>query len=217
MSWTTSFPMCPRGYARDPASFKGFFESEHALWRWGRMGRMTEPFRIMTVCTGNICRSPMAEVVLRERLDAAGLGEHVVVDSTGISSEEVGNPIDRRARSVLAAAGYSDAALDTHRARRADTADVADRDLVVAMTAEHARALRRLVDGAGVRGEIRMFRSFDPQAPHVSEQREERLLDVEDPWYGGMEDFEVCLEQVEAAVAGIVEHVRDELGRRDGV
>lgn len=184
---------------------------------------MTQPFRIMTVCTGNICRSPMAEIVLRERLDAAGLGEHVVVDSTGISSEEVGNPIDRRARSVLAAAGYSDAALDTHRARRADAADVGDRDLVVAMTADHARALRRLVDGAGgaraagAGGEIRMFRSFDPQAPRVIEQRDERLLDVEDPWYGGTEDFEVCLGQVEAAVDGIVEHVRDRLSRQGSV
>lgn len=179
---------------------------------------MTSPFRIMTVCTGNICRSPMAEIVLRERLDAAGLGEHVVVDSTGVSSEEIGNPIDRRARTVLVAAGYSDAALDTHRARRTDAADLADRDLVVAMTADHARVLRRLADApreAGGPDAIRMFRSFDPQAPRVSEQRDEHRLDVADPWYGGMQDFEECLEQVEAAVDGIVEHVRAHLARRD--
>ena len=175
---------------------------------------MTETFRIMTVCTGNICRSPMAEIVLRERLDAAGLGEHVVVDSTGVSSEEVGSPIDRRARTVLAAAGYSDAALDTHRARRTDAGDLADRDLVVAMTADHARVLRRLADGAGGPAPIRMFRSFDPQAPTVTEQRDEHLLDVEDPWYGGVEDFETCLDQVEAAVDGIVEHVRAHLSRQ---
>ena len=167
---------------------------------------MSTPFRIMTVCTGNICRSPMAEIVLRERLVAAGL-----VDSTGVSSEEVGNPIDRRARAVLVAAGYSDAALDEHRARRTDARDLADRDLVVAMTADHARVLRRLADGAGRPAPIRMFRSFDPRAPSVTEQREEHRLDVEDPWYGGIEDFEVCLDQVEAAVDGIVEHVRERL------
>ncbi|MEP7765378.1 low molecular weight protein-tyrosine-phosphatase [Sanguibacter sp. 25GB23B1] len=179
---------------------------------------MTTPFRIMTVCTGNICRSPMAEIVLRERLDAAGLGEHVVVDSTGVSSEEVGNPIDRRARTVLVAAGYSDAALDTHRARRTASADLADRELVVAMTADHARVLRRLADApqeADGPDSIRMFRSFDPQAPRVAEQRDEHRLDVADPWYGGMQDFEECLDQVEAAVDGIVEHVRTQLARRD--
>lgn len=178
---------------------------------------MTTPIRIMTVCTGNICRSPMAEIVLRERLDAAGLGDHVVVDSTGVSSEEVGNPIDRRARTVLVAAGYSDTALDTHRARRTVAADLAERDLVVAMTADHARVLRRLADGADLDGGsvlVRMFRSFDPDAVPVTEQRDEHRLDVDDPWYGGIEDFEVCLAQVEAAVDGIVEHVRSDLARR---
>ncbi|PFG34766.1 low molecular weight protein-tyrosine-phosphatase [Sanguibacter antarcticus] len=179
---------------------------------------MTAPLlRIMTVCTGNICRSPMAEIVLRERLDAAGLGEHVVVDSTGVTSEEVGNPIDRRARAVLVAAGYSDAALDAHRARRTDAADLAERDLVLAMTTDHARVLRRLAETSGTDGgpaQIRMFRSFDPQAPRVTEQRDECLLDVEDPWYGGPADFEGCLDQVEAAVDGIVEHVRAHLAGR---
>lgn len=184
-----------------------------------------QPYRIMTVCTGNICRSPMAEIVLRERLDAAGLGGRVVVDSTGISSEEVGNPIDRRARKVLVAAGYSDPALDSHRARQTDPADLARRDLVVAMTGEHARALRRLEAGAAAASArepgvpeapspIRMFRSFDPGAPRVTERRDEHLLDVEDPWYGSVDDFEVCLDQVEAAVDGIVEHVQEELARR---
>jgi protein-tyrosine phosphatase len=57
----------------------------------------------MTVCTGNICRSPMAEVVLRARFESAGLGDLVVVDSTGISNEEHGNPIDPRARTWRAA------------------------------------------------------------------------------------------------------------------
>ncbi|MGO1333580.1 MAG: low molecular weight protein-tyrosine-phosphatase, partial [Cellulosimicrobium funkei] len=100
------------------------------------------PYRVMTVCTGNICRSPMAEVVLRDRFEAAGLGDRVVVDSTGISDEERGNPIDRRARAVLAEHGY---VVDgTHRARQVRAGDLAARDLVLAMTAQHARALRRL-------------------------------------------------------------------------
>jgi protein-tyrosine phosphatase len=145
----------------------------------------------MVVCTGNICRSPMAEIVLRERFAAAGLADRVVVDSTGISDEERGNPVDRRARAVLTAHGYP--AGDGHRARQVRRAD--ERDLVLAMTDAHARALRRL-DLEPV-----LFRSFDPAATGD--------LDVADPWYGGPQDFEDCLAQIEAAADGIVEHVRN--------
>ncbi|MBO3085329.1 low molecular weight phosphotyrosine protein phosphatase [Cellulomonas sp. zg-ZUI188] len=148
----------------------------------------------MIVCTGNICRSPMAEVVLRERFAAAGLGDQVVVDSTGVSDEEDGNPIDRRARAVLVSHGYP--AGDGHRARQVRPGD--ERDLVLAMTNAHARALRRL----GI--EPVLFRSFDPDATGD--------LDVADPWYGGASDFEDCLAQIEAAADGIVEHVRAALG-----
>lgn len=157
--------------------------------------------RVMMVCTGNICRSPMAEVVLRERLEAAGLGDDVVVDSTGVSDEERGNPIDPRAVRALRARGYdpSDRA-----AVQVEAAHLAERDLVLAMTASHARALRRLDPDAPVR----MFRSFDPEAPEVEGERDESRLDVADPWYGGPEDFELCLDQVEGATDGIIAHLR---------
>lgn len=171
--------------------------------------------RIMTVCTGNICRSPMAEIVLRERLDAAGLGDRVVVDSTGISSEEQGNPIDRRARRVLLAAGYTDPAIEEHSARRVRPEDLAERDLVLPMTAAHAAELRRLArrrDLPDAAANIVMFRTFDPAAPRTRDSSQERLLDVEDPWYGDLDDFEVCLSQVEAAADGIVEWARVRLG-----
>ncbi|MCF4120476.1 low molecular weight phosphotyrosine protein phosphatase [Antribacter sp. KLBMP9083] len=183
----------------------------------------------MTVCTGNICRSPMAEVVLRERFEAAGLGDLVVVDSSGVSDEEHGNPVDRRARAVLAAHGYSTG--DGHRARQVTPADLASRDLVLAMTAHHARRLRALAPGrvadtpvgaasepaaggvAGTASEIRMYRSFDPAAPAVPPGGSEHVLDVEDPWYGGHDDFETCLAEVEAAADGVVAFVRAELAR----
>ncbi|MGN8244422.1 low molecular weight protein-tyrosine-phosphatase [Cellulomonas soli] len=172
---------------------------------------MSEPYRVMTVCTGNICRSPMAEVVLRDRFEAAGLGDQVVVDSTGVSNEEHGHPIDRRARAVLVAHGYP--AGEGHRARQVRATELPARDLVLAMTAAHARALRRLAD-PGVASRIVMFRSFDPAAPHVAPGEPEHVLDVDDPWYGGPEDFEDCLAQVEAAADGIVEAVRAALARR---
>ncbi|MET0787865.1 MAG: low molecular weight protein-tyrosine-phosphatase [Cellulomonas sp.] len=155
---------------------------------------MPSPYTVMVVCTGNICRSPMAEIVLRERFAAAGLGDRVVVDSSGTSDEEHGNPVDRRARAVLEAHGYPTG--DGHRARQVQVGD--RRDLVLAMTSAHARALRRL----GI--EPVLFRSFDPDA--VGD------LDVADPWYGGPRDFEDCLAQIEAAADGIVEHVRHTWG-----
>ena len=158
----------------------------------GDHGGVSNPYSVMVVCTGNICRSPMAEIVLRERFAAAGLADQVVVDSTGMSDEERGNPVDRRARSVLVAGGYP--AGDGHRARQVRPDD--QRDLVLAMTNAHARALRDL--------DPVLFRSFDPDASGD--------LDVADPWYGGPRDFEVCLAQIEAAADGIVDHVRNDLG-----
>ncbi|MBX9245140.1 low molecular weight phosphotyrosine protein phosphatase [Actinotalea ferrariae] len=163
----------------------------------------------MTVCTGNICRSPMAEVVLRARLEEAGLGDVVEVDSTGTSDEEHGRPIDPRARRVLAAHGYD---VPQHRARQVDPVDLAARDLVLPMTATHAATLRRLARGdAALERRIRMFRSFDPQAPTGGP---EHLLDVDDPWYGEESGFEVTLAEVEAAADGILAHVRAALDER---
>ena len=172
------------------------------------------PYRVMTVCTGNICRSPMAEVVLRQRFADAGLGDDVVVDSSGISDEEHGNPVDRRAASVLREHGYE---VPRHRAHQATGEELADRDLVLAMTSRHARWLRTQAPDADVAERVVVYRSFDPEAPAVEGAgavADESALDIDDPWYGDRSDFETTLEQVEAAADAVVEHVRAELGRR---
>ncbi|PRY12999.1 protein-tyrosine phosphatase [Kineococcus rhizosphaerae] len=162
----------------------------------------TEPLRVMTVCTGNICRSPMAEVVLRDRLDRAGLGDRVVVDSSGISEEEHGNPVDRRAASVLREHGYD---VPAHAAHRATREELAGRDLLLAMTSRHAQWLRAQAPAGA---DVRMYRSFDPAAPRTSREAD---LDIDDPWYGDRSDFERTLEQVEAAADAIVDHLRTRL------
>ena len=82
------------------------------------------------------------------------------------------------------------------------------------MTANHARALRRLAR-ADDDGRIRMYRSFDPQAPVVGPGESEQMLDVDDPWYGDIEDFEHCLTEIEAAADGVVELVRSQLAARE--
>ncbi len=170
------------------------------------------PYRLMTVCTGNICRSPMAEVVLRRRLEDAGLGDLVDVSSTAISDEERGNPIDGRAQSVLRDNGYD---VPRREARQVTPTDLTASDLVLPMTAVHARALRRLAKTPDVAARVVMYRAFDPAAPHVDEPGDaEHVLDIDDPWYGGMADFRTCLDQVEAAAGPIVEHVRAALAER---
>jgi protein-tyrosine phosphatase len=167
-------------------------------------------YRVMTVCTGNICRSPMAEIVLRDRFEAAGLGHAVVVDSSGVLDEERDNPVDRRARAVLAERGYPTG--DGHRARQVTSGDVGSRDLILAMTTQHARRLRDLAGRLDGDVAIRMFRSFDPAAAGLPENQ----LDIADPWYGGPEDFEVCLSEIETAADGVVDYVRAELGVPSG-
>ncbi len=165
------------------------------------------PYRVLAVCTGNICRSPIAEVVLRDRFHAAGLGDRVVVDSGGTSAEEAGNPVDPRAARVLREAGYG---VPDRYARQVSARDVGASDLLLAMTAHHPRRLRSLdPDGAAV---VRMIRSFDPAAPAL-EVVDESALDVEDPWYGDLDDFHAALQQIEAAADGVVAHVRADLDR----
>jgi protein-tyrosine phosphatase len=152
----------------------------------------------------------MAEIVLRDRFEAAGLGDAVVVDSSGVSDEEHGNPVDQRARAVLAEHGYPTG--EGHRARQVTGTDVGARDLVLAMTTRHARVLRDLAGGGPGGATIRMYRSFDPAVEGLPEHR----LDIADPWYGGPEDFEVCLAEIEAGADGVVDFVRAELGVPSG-
>jgi len=176
------------------------------------MGGMGTPYRVMTVCTGNICRSPMARIVLRDRFAAAGLGDRVVVDSTGTSAEEHGRPIDERAVAALTEHGY--AGLD-HTARQVRGDDLTGTDLVLAMTAEHAHVLRRLArKDTDAAARVVLYRSFDPASPASTLGRDEHLLDLDDPWYGGPEEFEDCLAQIEAAADGIVRRVQVDLAAR---
>lgn len=172
---------------------------------------MTEPYRVMAVCHGNICRSPIAEVVLNDRFDRAGLGDRVEVDSRGISDEERGNPIDPRARTVLRRHGYD---VPDRRATRVRADELADRDLVLAMTRRHRRVLLDLVEAESADA-IRLYRSFDPALADPTGSAGSAALDMADPWYGDLDDFEECLAQVEAAADAIVAFVAEEISAED--
>jgi len=148
------------------------------------------PYRITFVCTGNICRSPMAEHVLRRRAEEAGLD--VAVDSSGTVGWHVGDPADHRTVQTLRRHGYSSA----HHARKFEQAWFDDYDLVIAMDTGHERDLRRQARTERDRAKIRLLRSFDPSAGTEP--------DVPDPYYGGAAEFEEVLDLIEAAVPGLL-------------
>lgn len=156
--------------------------------------------RIMVVCTGNICRSPMGQVVFARALARAGVP--AIVESAGTSDEEAGHPIDLRARDALEERDYE---VPEHGARLVTAGDLAERDLVLAMTHGHFRSLERLAARSGAAIEIRMVREFDPAfAGQVPSPR----LDIDDPWWGTRPDFIQALDEIEAAAAGIVAWAR---------
>jgi protein-tyrosine phosphatase len=146
------------------------------------------------VCTGNICRSPMAALVFEEHLRRAGL-DHVRVSSAGTGGWHVGDAADPRTQQVLAREGYPSA----HVAAQVDDDHLAA-DLLIALDQGHARALRRMVGP----DRVRLLREFDPAV----EGRTGGDLDVPDPYYGGVEGFDEVMAMVEAACPGLLDWVR---------
>jgi protein-tyrosine phosphatase len=159
------------------------------------------------VCTGNICRSPMAEIILRRQLEQAGLtggeaGERVVVDSVGVAGYHVGDGADPRTLQALHDAGYDGSA---HIARKLVPDVLAERDLVLVADAGHLAAVQRLARNVPGAGEVRLLREFDPAAVAAG------TLEVDDPYYGDATDFDRCLREVEAACARLVHELRSRL------
>ena len=152
----------------------------------------------------------MAEIILRDRLERAGLADRVELASSGISDEELGNPIDPRAARVLRERGYP---VPRRRARPITTQDFRAQDVLIPMTYQHERALERIAP-PDAHPEVFLYRAFDPAAPHELARRhhDPSALDLSDPWYGGPEDFEVAIDQIESGAPGIVEHLRGLLG-----
>jgi protein-tyrosine phosphatase len=159
------------------------------------------PYRIAVVCLGNICRSPMAHVVLTDKIARAGLGDRVTVSSAGTGDWHVGDPMDRRAASALAAAGYD---ASQHRAAQFEAHWYDDHDLVLAMDENNHADLLALATGVEP-GRLRMFRDFDPRA--VGGDR-----DVPDPYYGGDDGFAHVLRTVERTADAVVAALEQELG-----
>jgi protein-tyrosine phosphatase len=146
------------------------------------------PYRVCLVCLGNICRSPMAETVLRAELAAAGLDGAVVVDSAGTGDWHVGDRMDPGARAALASRGYDGSA---HRARQYEPSWLARRDLVLAMDGSNLASLRRMARGQDDE-RIRLFGEVGGLAGAGGG-------DIPDPWGGDAGEFGAVLDLLRAA------------------
>lgn len=178
------------------------------------MNSASSPYRVIAVCTGNICRSPMAELMLAAALEREGLDGLVTVDSAGTTGYEAGRPIDPRAARRLAATQLGS---EHHVAREWEPDWFRSRDLILALDIDHYAWLSQAAPDQESLEKIRMLRSFDPAVAGLD------LLDqgIEDPWYGGHADFDAVWHQIHAALPGIVDHIkstvldRAELQRQD--
>jgi len=157
-----------------------------------------KPLHLCFVCSGNICRSPMAEKVYATVIAREGLADQVRVTSAGTGPWHAGDPADERAAETLRRHGYP-----TEHVARQVNSDHLGADLLLAASEEHVRALTRVLGRADAAKRVRLLRSFDPAAPERSE--------VPDPYYGGARGFDDVLAMIEASMPGLVEWTRDRL------
>lgn len=172
-----------------------------------RAGELNQRYHICFVCTGNICRSPTAEIVLRHLAAVAQLpdGHHldelIEVSSAGTGAWHVDEPMDPRARTALGARSMRD---HGHRARQVDSSWMLDVDALVCLDRRHLQTLRSLVPELATR--LVLLRPFDRQAGGS--------VDIEDPYYGDERDFAQCLETIHRSCEGLVAALARELEQR---
>jgi protein-tyrosine phosphatase len=159
---------------------------------------MKRTLSICFVCTGNICRSPTAEAIMRRLVEERGLSDRIHIASAGTGGWHVGDRADRRSRDAGFARGY---ALD-RRAQQFKRPFFERFDYVLAADTSNQAHLLHLAPDDGAARRVHLLRAFDPDSPPDAE--------VPDPYYGGPEGFEEVLDICEAACRGLLEHlVRD--------
>lgn len=154
-----------------------------------------QPIRVLFVCLGNICRSPLAEGVFRKLVEEAGLSAHFEIDSAGTGPWHVGEPADRRMQHVARRHGVD---LSGHVARQLGQEDLARYDHIYVMDRENLEDVLRLDRDGRFRHKVALFRTFDPE-PGDGE--------VPDPYYGGERGFEEVYQIVERTARRLLEHL----------
>ena len=148
--------------------------------------------KILFVCLGNICRSPMAEFVMKGLVKKAGLASQFHIESAATSREEIGNPVYPPARRKLAEHGIS---CGGHAARQLTKRDYDEYDLLIGMDSANLRNMHRIC-GDDPDGKLRLLMDYT-----------DRPGDVADPWYTG--DFEATWQDVLAGCQGLLHELME--------
>ena len=162
---------------------------------------MTQPIRVVFVCLGNICRSPLAEGAFRQHVITAGLADHFDIDSAGTSGYHAGELPDRRSIEIARQNGVD---ITSQRSRAFVKGDLDRFDYVIAMDASNRRNMLRLASSDEELDKLTLFRRWDASSPEGAE--------VPDPYYGGdagfTEVFDICM----AASRGLLAAIRERHG-----
>lgn len=159
-------------------------------------------FRICFVCTGNICRSPMAEVVFRDLVRRAGFDGKVAVISAATGDWHVGERSDERTLTALAARGYDGS---RHRAKQFDTEWFDNLDLVVVFDRSQERIIRSWANTEEDRSKVRLLLGFDAELA--------AQVDVPDPYYSDAAMFDSVLGMIEKASASLFRQIEPGIRR----
>lgn len=151
--------------------------------------------KILFVCLGNICRSPMAEYIFRDMLKKRGFLGKAECASAAISAEELGNPVYPPAKRKLLSLGIR---CDEKRARQISRRDYAEYDLLIGMESRHVKQMQR-VFGGDPDGKIKLLLGFTP-APR----------DIDDPWY--TDDFDTACREIQAGCEGLLNWLIEKYG-----
>ncbi|MCB1122743.1 MAG: low molecular weight phosphotyrosine protein phosphatase [Verrucomicrobiae bacterium] len=153
-----------------------------------------EPFKVLFVCWGNICRSPAAHCVFQHKIKERGLESRISCDSAGTMGMHAGDPPDRRMQQAGARRGIS----FFGRSRKFTGADFTEFDLILAMDKKNLADLHAGMPRTTTKAEIRLFGHFvdDRKTPEVP-----------DPYYGGDQGFEKVLDMVEMGCERLIDHI----------
>ena len=151
--------------------------------------------KVLFVCMGNICRSPSAEGVFRDKISAAGLSNKVYIDSAGTHAYHVGNPPDPRSQEAAIKRNFD---LSAQRARKVEVSDFDEFDYVIAMDMSNEDDLQAICPD-GKEEKIHLFLKFSANTS---------TKEVPDPYYGGGNGFETVLDLIEDAADGLIVHLQ---------
>ncbi|MFA5630798.1 MAG: low molecular weight protein-tyrosine-phosphatase [Porticoccaceae bacterium] len=152
---------------------------------------------VLFVCLGNICRSPTAEGMFRDKVAASELGGAIHIDSAGTGDWHIGRPPDTRAQHAARGRGYD---IGDLRARQVSAADFALFDYILAMDAQNLQDLQ-VMRPANFTGHLGLMLQFDSSGA---------VTEVPDPYFGGEEGFQRVLDLLEAASQGLLDHIRSQ-------